>query len=127
YSCTRAVATCGATRPRETCKSQRRTPMLLRELADRIRDVTYDKLPAAAVAMAKEGVLDTIGVTLAGAHDDTTAVVARTLRPTAAAGPALVFGTADRLDLLSATLINGVASHALDFDDCNNTIGGHPS
>jgi 2-methylcitrate dehydratase PrpD len=24
-------------------------------------------------------------------------------------------------------LINGTAAHALDFDDCNNTLGGHPS
>ena len=29
--------------------------------------------------------------------------------------------------MLSAALINGVAAHALDFDDCNNTLGGHPS
>jgi 2-methylcitrate dehydratase PrpD len=29
--------------------------------------------------------------------------------------------------MLDAALINGTASHALDFDDCNNTIGGHPS
>src|SRR5437870_13224448 len=101
--------------------------MLLRELADRIRDVTFEKLPAAAVAMAKDGVLDTVGVTLAGAHDDTTAVVTRALRPAVAPGPALIFGTAERLDVLSAALINGVAAHALDFDDCNNTIGGHPS
>jgi 2-methylcitrate dehydratase PrpD len=101
--------------------------MLLRDLADRIRDVTFQKLPAAAVEMAKDGILDTVGVTLAGANDNTTAVVSRAMRATAAKGPALIFGTADRLDVLSAALINGVASHALDFDDCNNTIGGHPS
>jgi 2-methylcitrate dehydratase PrpD len=46
---------------------------------------------------------------------------------TAAAGPALIFGGSDRLDVLSAALINGVAAHALDFDDCSNTLGGHPS
>ena len=101
--------------------------MLLRELADRIRDVTFQKLPASAVEMAKDGILDTIGVTLAGAQDGTTAVVSRAMRATAAPGPALIFGTGDHLDVLSAALINGVASHALDFDDCSNTIGGHPS
>jgi 2-methylcitrate dehydratase PrpD len=101
--------------------------MLLCELADRIRDVTFERLPASAVAMAKDGILDTIGVTLAGANEPTTAVVSRALRATAAPGPALVFGTGDHFDVLSAALINGVASHALDFDDCNNTIGGHPS
>src|SRR5262249_44813659 len=28
---------------------------------------------------------------------------------------------------LRAALVNGTASHALDFDDCSNTLGGHPS
>ncbi|MBC7778936.1 MAG: MmgE/PrpD family protein, partial [Proteobacteria bacterium] len=42
-------------------------------------------------------------------------------------GPALVFGGRERASVLDAALINGVSSHVLDFDDCNNTIGGHPS
>lgn len=101
--------------------------MLLRALADLICQVTFKALPRAAVAMAKAGVLDTVGVTLAGAKEETTAVVARTLRRTAAGGPALVFGGNERLDVLSSALINGTAAHALDFDDCSNTLGGHPS
>src|SRR4029077_17449907 len=51
----------------------------------------------------------------------------RALCGTAAFGPALLFGTGQRIDVLSAALINGVAAHALDFDDCHNTLGGHPS
>ena len=101
--------------------------MLLRRLADHIRNVTFEALPSEAVAMAKDGILDTIGVTLAGAREETTAVVRRVLRQTAAPGPALIFGGSERLDVLSAALINGVAAHALDFDDCSNTLGGHPS
>jgi 2-methylcitrate dehydratase PrpD len=101
--------------------------MLLRALADRIAEVTFEALPREAVATAKEGILDTVGVTLAGAKEDTTAVVARTLRWTAGQGAALIFGGRERVDALSAALINGTASHALDFDDCNNTLGGHPS
>jgi 2-methylcitrate dehydratase PrpD len=101
--------------------------MLLRAIADRICATTFEGLPGIAVATAREGILDTIGVTLAGARDDTTAVVTRALRRTAAHGPALIFGHSARLDILSAALINGVASHALDFDDCSNTLGGHPS
>ena len=101
--------------------------MLLRRLADHIRNVTFEALPSEAVAMARDGILDTIGVTLAGAREETTAVVRRALRQTAAPGPALIFGGSERLDVLSAALINGVAAHALDFDDCSNTLGGHPS
>jgi 2-methylcitrate dehydratase PrpD len=101
--------------------------MLLRALADRIAEVSFEALPGEAVATAKQGILDTVGVTLAGARDDTTAVVARTLRWTAGQGVALIFGGSESLDALSAALINGTASHALDFDDCSNTLGGHPS
>src|SRR5207253_7732467 len=32
-----------------------------------------------------------------------------------------------RLSVTDAALVNGTASHALDFDDCSNTLGGHPS
>jgi 2-methylcitrate dehydratase PrpD len=96
--------------------------MLLRSLADRICQVTFEALPGAAVEMAKEAILDTVGVTLAGANEETTSVVARALRKTAAAGPALIFGDTQRLDVLSAALINGVAAHALDFDDCMHGI-----
>jgi 2-methylcitrate dehydratase PrpD len=101
--------------------------MLLRALADRIAEVSFEALPRDAVATAKHGILDTVGVTLAGARDETTAVVRRTLRWTAGQGAALIFGGSESLDALSAALINGTASHALDFDDCSNTLGGHPS
>src|SRR6202012_4765899 len=43
------------------------------------------------------------------------------------AGASLVFGTHQRASALEAALINGTAAHALDFDDCNNTLGGPPS
>jgi 2-methylcitrate dehydratase PrpD len=51
--------------------------LLLRALADRISDVTYDALPAQAIDVAKQGILDTVGVTLAGARDETTAIATR--------------------------------------------------
>jgi len=94
------------------------------ELARRIRAISYQGLPQAAVEAAKIGILDTVGVTLAGSLEPC-ARIAR--RVSAAPGPALLFGTTQRLSVTDATLVNGVAAHALDFDDCNNTLGGHPS
>src|SRR5258705_11800937 len=44
-----------------------------------------------------------------------------------APGPALVFGTSHRTSALDATLINGTASHALDYDDVSGVMGGHHS
>ena len=40
---------------------------------------------------------------------------------------ATVFGHAERLPAASAALINGAAAHALDFDDVNLAMPGHPS
>src|SRR3954468_24043077 len=94
------------------------------ELARRINALNYEDLPAEAVHWAKVGVLDTVGVTLAGADDPAATIVAGVL---AGNGPALLLGTNKRTATLDAALVNGTAAHALDFDDCNNTMAGHPS
>lgn len=95
------------------------------DLARLINATSFDSLPADAVAWARVGILDTIGVTIAGAADPSARIVVRALGSTT--GPAHVFGGSERVGMLDAALINGTASHALDFDDCNNTLGGHPS
>jgi 2-methylcitrate dehydratase PrpD len=95
------------------------------ELATRINAVRYEDLPPDAIDWAKVGILDTVGVTLAGSSDPSARIVNGVLA--AADGPSLVFGSGRRVNALDAALINGSASHALDFDDCNNTLGGHPS
>jgi 2-methylcitrate dehydratase PrpD len=94
------------------------------ELAARICAFTYDGLPQAAVEWAKMGILDTVGVTLAGSLEPCARMA---LRVSAGPGPALVFGSTQRLAVTNAALVNGTAAHALDFDDCSNTLGGHPS
>ena len=95
------------------------------ELARLINATTFDSLPADTLHWAKVGILDTVGVTIAGAADTSARICARSLG--SASGPAYVFGSAEKVGMLDAALINGTASHALDFDDCNNTLGGHPS
>src|SRR5882672_6605866 len=98
---------------------------LTQELAKRINALRYEDLPPEAVHWAKVGILDTVGVTLAGVREEMTRIVEGTTR--GSSGPSLIFGGTRRVGTLEAALVNGAASHALDFDDCNNTIGGHPS
>jgi len=100
---------------------------IARELADKIVGVTFDELPEVAVHWSVMGILDTVGVTLAGAAEPCTRIAAATPGVGDADGPSLLFGMARRTSALDAVLINGVASHALDFDDINSQIGGHPS
>ena len=95
------------------------------ELARRVSALRYEDLPADAVRWARVGILDTVGVTLAGSGEDTARLAERALSP--AAGASVVFGQDRRVAALDAAVINGAAAHALDYDDCNNTLGGHPS
>ncbi|HET7883286.1 MAG TPA: MmgE/PrpD family protein, partial [Acetobacteraceae bacterium] len=93
-------------------------------LAERIASVRFEALPEEAVHWARVAILDTVGCTLAGASEPCARIVAGV---TAAPGPSLLFGTDRRTAPLDAALINGTASHALDYDDCSDTLGGHPS
>ena len=95
------------------------------DLSIKINELQYNTLPAEAVHWAKVGILDTVGVTIAGAAEDATRILLGVSG--SSSGPSLVFGHARRIGALDAALVNGTASHALDFDDCNNTLGGHPS
>ncbi|HXF67985.1 MAG TPA: MmgE/PrpD family protein [Burkholderiales bacterium] len=97
------------------------------ELARRIRALAFGELPPEAVHWAKVGILDTVGVTLAGSREEATRALAAVTLRGSAGGPALVFGSGMRARALDAALVNGTAAHALDYDDCNNTLGGHPS
>src|SRR5688572_29643976 len=96
------------------------------ELARRVHALGYDALPPAALSWARVGILDTVGVTLAGSDDESARIVG-TVIGGGSGGQSLIFGTAKRVSPLDAALVNGTAAHAHDFDDCNNTLGGHPS
>jgi 2-methylcitrate dehydratase PrpD len=99
---------------------------LAQELAKRINALTFNELPGEAIHWAKIGILDTVGVTLAGSREECTRIVER-IAARGVTGPSLIFGGNRRTAPLEAALVNGTASHALDFDDMNNTLGGHPS
>lgn len=96
------------------------------ELARRACALRYEDLPPAAIHWAKVGLLDYIGVTLAGSTEPASRLALEALGAPGA-GESAVFGIGRRLNGLDAALVNGTSSHALDFDDCNNTFGGHPS
>jgi len=97
------------------------------ELGNRIASLRLCEIPPAAVRSAKMAILDTIGVTLAGGMEQAPQIAARVLDAEKTAGNSLIFGSTRRTSCLNAALINGVSSHVLDFDDCSDTMGGHPS
>jgi len=100
---------------------------LLQQLAERVHAFEKRQLTKKAVAQARACILDAIGVTLAGYPEPCTQILLKTPGVATAPGPALVFGSARRTSALDAALINGTASHALDFDDFSGIMGGHHS
>jgi 2-methylcitrate dehydratase PrpD len=96
-------------------------------LAEQARTLTYGDLPQEVRAIARQCVLDYIACTLAGAKEELADILLAEMREQGGAPAATVIGHAERLPVLSAALVNGATSHALDFDDVNLAMTGHPS
>lgn len=96
------------------------------ELAKRIAVFSCDALPEPAIHNAKTAILDTFGVALAGSREEAPRLVLK-VPGMSDPGPCLVLGFGVRATALNAALVNGVSAHAMDFDDVNIALGGHPS
>lgn len=106
--------------------AQIQDPITLR-LADHVKAIGRHSLSPRALSMARTGIIDTIGVTLAGVPENCTKILLKTPGVATAPGNALVMGTKKRTTALDAAFINGTASHALDYDDFSSDFGGHQS
>jgi len=103
------------------------TEGLTRRLAESAAAFTYDALPDEVRALARQCVLDYYGVALAGADDPLARILLDELIEAGGAAQAAVIASAARLPVLSAALVNGAIGHALDYDDVNLAMPGHPS
>jgi 2-methylcitrate dehydratase PrpD len=103
------------------------TTDLTRALAQQASAVTYDSLPEPVRELARQCVLDYYGVALAGADDPLATMLLDELAEAGGAPQASVIGHTVRLPALSAALVNGAIGHALDYDDVNLSMPGHPS
>ncbi len=93
------------------------------------RAAALDELPDDILERARQSMLDWFAVTLGGCREDAPAALLGILSAGDAADPrtAGVIGHDTRLSALDAALVNGTASHVLDFDDVNLAFLGHAS
>ena len=84
-------------------------------------------IPEAALDAARNAIIDTMGVALAGAVEDCATIAQRWVKDLGAAPVATIWGTDLRTSAMDAAFANGIAAHALDFDDSLPTLRGHPS
>jgi 2-methylcitrate dehydratase PrpD len=96
-------------------------------LAGFVSKVDFDDLPADVVLMAKRAILDTVGVTLAGTRTEAGTIIREYVRELGGSAQAALLGTPERSAAPLAALANGTFAHALDYDDVNADMRGHPS
>lgn len=98
---------------------------ITRKAAQFVADFDVASAPAEALHAARIGIVDCVGVMLAGAREPAVQLVANIATPVPGSNEApravngACYGAPD------AALINGVAAHVLDFDDV--ALAGHPS
>lgn len=109
---------------RRTALPESRVP-ITRILAERA--LVSRTTPVNVRLLIKQCVLDWIGVTLAGAHDRLTQILLNELLSQGGRPQATIIGHSSKMPTHHAALLNGTASHALDYDDVNFAIPGHSS
>ena len=98
-----------------------------RPLADFTMAMTFESLPQEAVEVAKHCLLDWIGVTIAGLEEPLTQILIEQVAADGGAAQATLIGDGRKVSMVQAALINASASHALDFDDVQQRLHGHPT
>ncbi len=97
------------------------------ELARRTAALRYADLPADIRLLARQCVLDWFAVTLAGSREKLSRILAAEAEEQGGRPVARLIGHSLATATQQAALVNGAASHALDYDDVNMTMGGHPT
>jgi 2-methylcitrate dehydratase PrpD len=100
---------------------------LARQIADRIHALRFEDITPAALEWTRHAFIDTVGCTLAGMVEDGPRILQTVPGVAESPGPALIYASNKRTSVLDAALVNGTASHALDYDDVAGVLGGHPS
>ena len=100
---------------------------LTRALAEQARTLRLKDIPDTIQTWARQCVLDTLGCGIAGASDELVTVLLAEMREQGGQEAASIAGQSGRLPAASAAIVNGAAAHALDFDDVNLAMPGHPS
>src|SRR5712671_4406654 len=97
---------------------------LTQDLGRFAADVSFERLPAEAAAVARLGFTDCIATMIAGAGDPAPQLLRKVLHR--AGGDATLYFTGESCPAPEAAWINGTAGHALDYDDVAS-LRGHPS
>lgn len=89
--------------------------------------LNHNDMPAEAREVARQCLLDMLGVTIAGADEPLTQMLAAEAEEAGGAPQSSVIGRGFATSAAQAALVNGAAAHALDYDDVLKAMSGHPT
>jgi 2-methylcitrate dehydratase PrpD len=101
--------------------------MPTRRLAEFVVDTRTRDIPAEVLKGSRDALADTLGCALAGTLEPAAELAAQWVRETGARAQATVWGRNLGTSSAEAAFANGIAGHALDFDDSLPSLRGHPS
>ncbi|MER1985816.1 MAG: MmgE/PrpD family protein [Solibacillus sp.] len=102
--------------------------LLLEKLTDFIVGTHYEDIPQKLIDLTKLAIIDTVGVTIAGWNEPAVEGVKKVyLHSGSPFGSSSLWGQCLKVPVETAALINGTASHVLDFDDAAPSVIIHPS
>lgn len=100
---------------------------ITRRFAKFIVDTDFEDIPEKSVEMAKIGIMDWMAVTLIAKNEPLANILNELDRDLGGKKQSTIMGKGNMTSVLNAALINGSVSHALDYDDVNFHLLGHPS
>lgn len=96
-------------------------------LADFIFNLKYENIPNAVVQRAKELMLDSFGTGLAASKEECVLNAFKAFDALSLVKNTPIWVSDKKLDPIYATMLNGIAAHALDFDDTHTEAILHAS
>lgn len=98
------------------------------DVAEFVHATRFEDIPPNVLQLSKKAILDSLGLALAGAKSEGSAIIRRYIQESGCAtGGAPIFGTSLRAAPQFAALANGSAMHADDYDDTYHPSRVHPS
>jgi 2-methylcitrate dehydratase PrpD len=98
-----------------------------RRLAQFVVTSKPEDVPHLVNKEAARTLLNWVGCAVGGSRHETVEIAIGALAPFAGSAQATILGRKERMDVLNAALINGIASHIFDYDDTHLKTVIHPA
>jgi 2-methylcitrate dehydratase PrpD len=101
--------------------------MITEKLARFVGETPLDKIPASVLDGARDALIDTIGVAIAGTLEPIADIAVQWVADIGAKPQSSFWGQPLSTSPAEAAFVNGMCAHALDYDDSLPSLRGHPS